>query len=222
MKIRALAVLLAAGVSSVLASQCQAQVVYAPVQYQYDATGNGDRYYYGGSDPQVFGFAYRTAVDPRYDQRYGRRLDGSPEKAFEESYHPLNLTRLPVYSDNAPYVDVRRFGYTANDARNQANYNAARYFRKSDLLASAIPQPDGSMLVLPTAPVMTSVASTRNTAVAGMKRGTIVIIARPPKDKAAEPPKGVLAAAKSATAQPASQTVAVAVKAAPVQVTTTK
>ena len=53
----------------------------------------------------------------------------------------------PVYSDYFPNADARRWGFTADDARNQAVRTAPLYFRKRDLLRTAEVQPDGSVLV---------------------------------------------------------------------------
>src|SRR5438093_9337879 len=51
-------------------------------------------------------------------------------------------------------TDASAFVWTPADADKEANANAAHYFRKADLLASAVPGTDGYWHVLPTAPQM--------------------------------------------------------------------
>lgn len=86
-----------------------AQTIYQPVQFEY---GRGEaRFYYGGSDPTVFARAERetlrlTAVRP-----------GS--------------TSLPIrtFSNALPYQpNAAVFGYTANDAKNDAYRALPRYY----------------------------------------------------------------------------------------------
>lgn len=122
-----------------------AQTIYAPVQYQY---GSGNHvYYYGGSDPAVFDRAERRRcldvlgdhpfTSQRYTQAYvHRRLIGQLDR---------------VYSDCAPYVNARAYGYLPVDAANDAYAGVPRYFRKADLLRASVELPDGSVVVPPQA-----------------------------------------------------------------------
>jgi hypothetical protein len=113
------------------------------VQYQY---GEGDhKYYYGGSDPSLVARAeHRRALDELMDHPYNS--DG-----YNAAYLHLRLigqlTR--VYSDAAPYVNARIYGYLPVDAYNDANRNVPTYFRKADLVRAAAAQADGSRVVSP-------------------------------------------------------------------------
>lgn len=113
---------------TLIASAASAQVIYLPVQYQY---GDDQRYYYGGSDPDVFASAERTSALLRF----------------------LRVTpRQPrVYSDLFPYADAAYFGFTPNDARNEAYDNQPQYFRKADLFDHAI-EVNGAYYVPPAPP----------------------------------------------------------------------
>jgi hypothetical protein len=108
-----------------------AQIIYQPVQYQYGTTA---KFYYGGSNPDLIWYGYA-----------------------QPSAGPVQLT---IYSDARPYENVAIYGYTVSDARNEAYANVPRYFRKRDLLATAQPAPDGSLVVgpqsqpIPTAPLI--------------------------------------------------------------------
>jgi hypothetical protein len=123
------------------ASLIQAQTIYAPVQYQY---GQGEhRYYYGGSDPAVIDLAERQRrVDELSDHRY------TSERYNDAYLHHRLIGQLDrVYSDAVPYLNARVFGYLPVDAANDANANVPLYFRKADLLAAAVAQPDGTRVV---------------------------------------------------------------------------
>ena len=117
-------------------SSAFAQVIYyEPVRYQYD---NGtEKYLYGGSDPAVHAAAGAYGGCARY--HYGganlHRFDGGNSFNQPSPMYP----RERVYSDCVGTQDASYFGYTAADARNEAYANSARYFRKADLLAAAVP-----------------------------------------------------------------------------------
>lgn len=120
--------LLSAIIVSCVASAASAQVFYLPVQYQY---GQGERYYYGGSDPAVFASAERTSAMLRF--------------------HRSNNPQPRVYSDLFPYANAAWYGFTPTDARNEAYRNQPRYFRKADLLDHAV-EVDGAVYVPPAPP----------------------------------------------------------------------
>jgi len=129
-----------AGVS-VWGAGASAQIVYEPVQSQYFAGGRA--YYYGGSDPRVHASARRESGLSSWGRSNGYAFhSGTIDTHREVSTEPTR-----VYSDQVPGWNARVFGYTANDAQNQANANAYTYFRKADLLRTAIRQADGSWLV---------------------------------------------------------------------------
>ena len=133
--------------SLALSSAAFAQVVYEPIRYQYE-TPRGERYFYGGTDPRVHaiagsdlcrGYSYGTNL-PNFD-------DGRP---FNQP-SPIG-DRPVVFTDCVPFRDAYRFGYTPADARNEAYANAPTYFRKADLLETAIPTPTGGWVVPASAP----------------------------------------------------------------------
>ena len=123
------------------ASLVNAQTIYEPVRYQY---GEGNhRYYYGGSDPAIFDLAERQrCLDEMTDYRYGT-------DRYNAAYmHYRLIGRLDrVYSDCAPYVNARIYGYLPVDARNDAYANVPTYFRKADLMRAAVLLPDGTNVV---------------------------------------------------------------------------
>lgn len=129
-----------------VASTARAQIVYEPVQYQYRAFGK--TYYYGGSDPYVFRHADRTAYIERYF-RPGRHPFGGVGYGDNARYTP----QTSVYSDFfSPHIDAANYGLTSADARNEAMASLPRYFRKSDLFASARLDRNGTIVVPATAP----------------------------------------------------------------------
>jgi hypothetical protein len=126
-----------------LAASASAQVIYTPIQYQY-GRDIGNPYYYGGHDPRVFAAAQS----------------------------PQNTTQGQTYSDTIPFTNAAIYGYGPDDARNEANANIPRYFRKRDLLAGAIREPDGSAVV----PADSVGIPTREVARPARSVGTILII----------------------------------------------
>ena len=150
-RIAAAAVLAVA--ASAAAPAAFGQVVYEPVTYQYN-TGYGDQhYYYGGNNPlvhqhaRVYGpcqpiqFGYATNLH-RFD---GGNSFGQPSPMY---YRPA------VYTDcvGGGLSDASNYGWLPVDARNEAYANAPTYFRKVDLLASAVPGSDGVYHVPSSAP----------------------------------------------------------------------
>ena len=133
--------------SLILSTSAMAQVVYEPVRYQFQSP-RGETYYYGGTDPRVHmvagselcrGFGYATNL---------HNFDGG--NSFNQ---PSPMHHRPaVYTDCAPFRDATYFGYTPADARNEAYANAPTYFRKADLLESAIPTATGGWVVPANAP----------------------------------------------------------------------
>ena len=139
--------------SVVVTSSASAQVIYEPVRYQY---GDALKYYYGGSNPGMF--AYADMVTCR---------NGYPSSMCNV-YTSLTRTigqvgeKKLVLSDCLPYRNAAVYGYDANDARNEAYCNVPRYYRKSDLLAAAVPAGDGT-LVVPVQAMPVPAAATRDT-----------------------------------------------------------
>lgn len=162
---------------SACGAAASAQIVYEPVQSQYFAGGRA--YYYGGADPRVHYSAARESGLATWGRSNGYAFhSGNIDTHREVSTEPTR-----IYSDQVPGQNARFFGYTVSDAQNQANANSYIYFRKADLLRTAIRQSDGTWTV----PAQPSPA-----------RGTIEILPARPivrpmmGDKKAVAPKPVL------------------------------
>jgi hypothetical protein len=172
----AVSALVGAAVAAGFAAEAGAQVIFAPVQYQYDASaiagsGGGNVFYYGGSDPVVFNLAIRSSIDPNFG-----RVRGYSFYSSRRQVEGGGGGRAPAYSDAFPGVDLAPFGYTANDTRNYAYRSVPTYFRKSDLVRSAVPQPDGSFVVPPTAGGEPRVYVKARGQTETLARGTILIL----------------------------------------------
>ena len=127
----------------VLAPGAFGQVIYENVRYQH-VTDSGQTYYYGGQSPSALFWAeLRSALDAGcYDRyRYGAFSGG------DRCGDGLFNAQPRVYSDFAPFRNAARYGFTADDARNQAVRSAPLYFRKLDLLRAGELQYDGSIIV---------------------------------------------------------------------------
>jgi hypothetical protein len=174
--------------SLLLSSNAFAQVVYEPIRYQHQ-TARGDVYYYGGSDPRVHavagydglcrGYSYATNLH-NFD---GGNSFNQPSPFF---YRPA------VFTDCVPLRDASRFGYTQADARNEAYANAPTYFRKADLLESAIPTYNGGWVVPANAPLYVAPPamrhngngySTTRTTTSPARPGQVIIIPKRLMDK---------------------------------------
>ncbi len=123
-----------------IVSSARAQIIYEPVRYQY---GGQTPYYYGGSDPDVFRFAARE---------YGEAHNGfTSATADTMSFREVTSLRPRVYVDHIRRGDASIYGYTAVDARNDAYWNAARYFNKHDIIAKGVVDETGALHVSPQA-----------------------------------------------------------------------
>ncbi len=128
------------------------QIIYENVRYQH-VTDSGQTFYYGGNEPRTFYWAHlQSELDARGFNRHRYGAFSGGDRLGDGLLNQLP----PVYSDLFPYRDARRWGFTADDARNQAVRSAPVYFRKRDLLRAAEVQPDGSVLV-PSHPRMVAV-----------------------------------------------------------------
>jgi hypothetical protein len=121
-----------------LPSVASAQVIYAPVQYQYKIQYPGGHeltFYYGGNNPLVFENAEQLGCLNQW-------RTGTREGEFGVGYLHRGLTGHPpylVFSDCAPLQNAAVYGMTPADARNEAYARAPRYFTKAGLLAAAVP-----------------------------------------------------------------------------------
>jgi hypothetical protein len=122
------------------ASAASAQTVYAPVQYQY---GQYQEVYYGGTNPAIASNAYVYLPCQLQEAARARRYNAAvypypspymvagPGTAFVSPYRTTTTITYPVnsfvYSDYLPYEEVGQFGYTIDDARNEAYAHVPRY-----------------------------------------------------------------------------------------------
>ena len=107
---------------AVAAPVASAQIFYQPVQYQYFSGGR--MYYYGGSDPQVhYDANYLSNVNG-----YGRTQGYAFHSGNIDTHREVVTEQTRVYTDMIPTWNARIFGFTADDAHNEANNNAATYF----------------------------------------------------------------------------------------------
>ncbi len=127
--------------SLIVGGAARGQVIYEPVRYQY---GVEQTFYYGGSDARVFERAAAAAGS-------GRRGVEPWSGRFGLSLLQTGLASRPpsIYSDRFPFENAAIYGYTPSLARDEANANVPRYFRKADLLRSAIRAADGRSWVVP-------------------------------------------------------------------------
>jgi hypothetical protein len=137
------AALLAAGAIVAFAKSSPAQTIYPGVQYQYGAYGE---IFYGGQNPDILAHPYLNvpphllkSVNPRYtgpSSYYGSSYSTSVGN-FPVYYGALPATRFNqplynqpqrfVFSDVAPYTEVGQYGYSEDDAHNEAYANVPRY-----------------------------------------------------------------------------------------------
>jgi hypothetical protein len=175
--------------SLVLSTSAFAQVMYEPVRYQYE-TSRGEKYLYGGVDPRVHAVAgYYGACGFHGYAMNLHNFDGG--NSFNQP-SPM-YQRDVVFTDCIPFRDARLFGYTQADARNEAYANSPTYFRKADLLESAIPTATGGWVVPANAPnyvpVMRPTVNVHptmmrsTTSPAGARPGQVIIIPKRLMDK---------------------------------------
>jgi len=107
------------------AINCSAQTIYVPVQFEF---GQARKYYYGGNDPTVFTRAERTS---RIIEATNRYCVAQPIRTYTDT--------LPFQSNAAI------FGFTANDAKNEAYQAQPRYFRTTSGVRPVSRSPDVSL-----------------------------------------------------------------------------
>ena len=123
----------------VVASSARAQVIYEPVEYQH---GDGMTYYYGGNDPAMKHYIEHV----KCRNGYPSAITGEHSNGLRHTLGQIG-EQVYVFSDCLGYRNAAVYGYTAADARNEANNAVPRYFTKRQLLESAVPQADGTLHV---------------------------------------------------------------------------
>jgi hypothetical protein len=141
---RRLALVIASLLLSAGASAASAQVFYMPVTYQWESPNGGGHYYYGGTNPHVHVHANTTSLVPGYGRTDGYAFHSGDYQVHRE----VRTEPVRIYSDAHPYgLNGRVYGMRIHDAANEANANAALYFRKADLERNALLQEDGTWMV---------------------------------------------------------------------------
>jgi len=182
---------------AILASSASAQVIYEPVQYQYEA--GGQHYYYGGTNPEIHRWA-QTPVGGA--GRWGRTnglafVSGDIDR--NRAVREENTVR--AFTDAMPFVNAHVYGFTATDARNEAYFNVPLYFRKGDLLNAAV-RVDGGAYVVPAQAQPIRIerdASGRPRAATTAPRPVMIIPKdkfQPPQPKQQQPSDKIFASAK--------------------------
>ena len=123
-------------VCAVCTVSASAQVFYEPVQYQF-GSGNGI-FYYGGHDPRVIDDAKTLIRSREYSSVVRSRHVTDQCHVYSDSFHAYEVAE-------GTYTGYSTL--TVNDARNEANQNVPRYFRKKELLNAAVATEDGSWTV---------------------------------------------------------------------------
>jgi len=157
----------AAVLLSVAASSASAQVIYTPVQYQY---GDVMRYYYGGNSAHQFAFVDRLACRNGYPSSMNDNYTSLRSTIGAISENPVVLT------DCMPLRNAAVYGYTANDARNEAYANVPRYFRKGDLINAATVAADGTLVVSAQAQPVSGMAHDMHTTKPGELKPRAILI----------------------------------------------
>jgi hypothetical protein len=174
-------------VVTIFASQSFAQIIYEPVQFQH---GTDVKYFYGGSDPATHRWANHELRERAYSRGSYGVFSGMDHSAAREMFNH----RDPVYTDDIPLTEASRFGYTENDARNEAAANMPLYFRKRELLAAAQRDVDGSLVVPADVKIDRAYLRREVDQPTSMPaRGTILIIPKRLLDKPVMQPKVALA-----------------------------
>jgi hypothetical protein len=176
-------------------TSARGQIFYEPVRAQY-ASPCGDPcgqpyFYYGGSDPRILDFAARA--DCRYapgSYTRGTQLRGSGMQRIPVS------PRARIYSDIAPYQDMRDYGWAPADAINEANARQPLYYRRADSPPAGAPGvwvvPSTGEPALQVEPPATPRAAVR----APTATGTILIIPKRLLKPVEKPSDKIVASAK--------------------------
>ena len=133
--------LMSSAVVAALASTAVAQVVYEPVRYQY---GQYSEVYYGGTNPSFTSHNY-VYLPPALQAAYAARRMNAPGGAYQYTpYGPGSPFFSPypgdastsaaaykpyVFTDLLPYEEAGQFGYTPDNARNEAYQNVPLFQR---------------------------------------------------------------------------------------------
>lgn len=140
---------------ALMSSVASAAIIYEPVQTQYqDPRYGGPIVYYGGDNPLVF-HSMRN-LQARYNAETNPNGVGvsfaREGRLGYDLVHPGLTTQIPyVFTDLLPIgMNGYAYGFSENDAHNEAMSRVPLYFRMSDLRGYR--EPDGTVVVPPTQP----------------------------------------------------------------------
>src|SRR5829696_1294856 len=106
--------LVALVVCAVTSSQASAQIIYEPVQYQYEA--GGQPYYYGGSNPNMHRWAHSPVGGAgRWGRTNGLAFVSGD---IDRNRAVRDENTLRAFTDALPYTNAHVYGFTDTDARN--------------------------------------------------------------------------------------------------------
>ena len=137
--------------AALLTGRASAQIVYAPVKFQYDPQ---NPFFYAGDDPRIFQLATGPIAGAGLFGRVrGYQFVGAyPGRT--DVHREVGTYRPQLYTDAIPGHNAFAYGLSVADVRNEANARVPRYFVKQDLIAAAVPS-GGVLVVPPTAPTPT-------------------------------------------------------------------
>ncbi len=115
--------ILAFAMMGILAGNAAGQTVYEPVRYQYGRSGGT---FYGGVEPDMSygGAVLNTPGVQALTEKFGYASPYRRPLRFDT--RRVDYGRPLILSDIAPYVDAGKYGFTENDARNEAYANVLR------------------------------------------------------------------------------------------------
>ena len=122
--------LAAAMAAAWMSSGALAQVIYQPVRYQY---GPQQNVYYGGTSRiKAAGGTYvppglQISPPATAEPVVGANVYGPGSIPFTTVPNASPMGEVHVFSDVAPYEEVGQYGYTPDDARNEAYANVPLY-----------------------------------------------------------------------------------------------
>ena len=121
-----------------LTAFAHAQTTYQPIRYQY---GQYNEIFYGGSNPVFTSNNYGYLPEYMHAAYTSRRQNAAAYPSPYMPYGPGTAFFSPhvqslsvqyqfnnplIFSDSLPFEEVGQFGYTQDDARNEAYLNAPR------------------------------------------------------------------------------------------------
>ncbi|MGH7177726.1 MAG: hypothetical protein ACREJC_10125 [Tepidisphaeraceae bacterium] len=124
--------------------------------------------------------------------RWGRVHGWAFASGDYQTHREVATDVLRVYADALGYQNGTCFGFTANDAGNEAYANVPTYFRKGDMVRAAVPSQTGGWVVPAQAqPISSSYYAPRSGSGAPVKGKPVLIIPKRLLDQKLMPPRQV-------------------------------